>query len=98
MMKKMMKLILVGSMLCFLSVNAFAMQIFVKTLMGKTITLEVVDKTEIGTIKYEVSRLDGVDPRITVLVFDGRQLDDRSSLADYNIQKESTLHLVLNLR
>ena len=78
-----------------MSVQASAMQIFVKTQTGKTITIDVEPTYSIEATTEKIFEKEGILPENQLLIFNGEQLDEGKTLSDYNIQKESTLHLEL---
>ena len=73
-------------------------QIYIKTLQGKSITLDVSDTDTISSLKDKIKDIEGIPPDQMRLVFNGKQLEDANTIADYGIQADSSIHLVLRLR
>ena len=74
------------------------MQLFVKTLTGKTVSIEVEEGESIEDVKAKIAEKEGIPPEQQRLIFGGQQLQDSKTLDDYDVGDDATLHLVLRLR
>jgi ubiquitin len=74
------------------------MQLFVKTLTGKTLSIDVEEGESIEDLKEKIAAKEGVPSSQQRLIFGGQQLDSAKTIEDYDLSADSTLHLVLRLR
>ena len=95
--KKLLLTILVFFVVLFPS-KVFAMEIYIKTLTGENITLETEPNETIKKLKEKIEPLENISVDNQRLIFAGKELEDNKTLSDYNIQKESTIHLVRKIK
>jgi len=87
-----------GELSSVLAIPRGGMQLFVKTLTGKTVSIEVEEGESIEDVKAKISEKEGIPPEQQRLIFGGQQLQDSKTLDDYDVSDDATLHLVLRLR
>ena len=80
-----------------MTLSASAMHIFVKTFDGTNLTVEAEPNEMVKAIKAKIYDAEGILPEQQRLIFAGKELEDEKTLSDYNVQKESTIHLILRL-
>lgn len=90
--------VLFVSILMLVPFKVSAMEIFVKTLTGVNLTIEVNPSDTVEALKLKIQETEGIPTEQQRLMFDGEQLEDGKTLADYNIQQDSNIRLLLKLR
>lgn len=95
--KKLLSFLLAITLFFTMAASASAMQIFVKTMTGKNITVEVETSDTIEALKLKIQNQENIPTEQQRLIFAGMELEEGRTLADYGIRKESTIHLILKL-